>query len=163
MSRAPRGSKRKDAFVASEPARKAAAAVLSVMAGMKTPVEASGAIGVSVNRYYQLETRALSAMVRALEPLPRGRRRRPEAEIERLSREKAKVEREASRYQALYRAGQRALGLAPPTAGKTDSKGAATSAKRARRPRLRAKSLIAQLCAAPVGAATAAPGEGETP
>jgi hypothetical protein len=128
------------------------------MAGMKTPIEASASIGVSVNRYYQLETRALSAMVKALEPLPRGRRRRPEAEVERLSREKARAERDASRYQALYRASQRALGLAPQAATKSDSK---TTGRKARRPRMRAKTVIAELCRAPAPAP--ASGEGEAP
>jgi hypothetical protein len=158
VSRAPRGSKRKDTFAASEPARKAAAAVLSVMAGLKTPIEASAQIGVSVNRYYQLETRALSAMVRSLEPLPRGRRRRPEAEVERLTREKAKAEREASRYQSLYRASQRALGLAPPATKPADSRGTAAPGKKARRPRMRAKTLIAQISAAPAAATVDAGG-----
>jgi hypothetical protein len=129
------------------------------MAGMKTPVEASSSIGVSVNRYYQLETRALSAMVRALEPLPRGRRRRPEAEVERLSREKARAEREASRYQALYRASQRALGLASPVASKSDSKVA--TGRKARRPRMRAKTVIAELSRAP--SPVPASSEGEAP
>jgi hypothetical protein len=158
MGRAARNAKRKDAFAASEPARKAAVAVLSVMAGMKTPLEASSAIGVSVNRYYQIETRALSAMVKALEPLPRGRRRRPEAEIERLLREKARVEREASRYQALWRAGQRALGLASPPTKSADSKPSAASGKRPRRPRMRAKAVIAALTASPPTTSEATPG-----
>ena len=101
MSR-PRTKPYVDPFAASEPARRAAAAVLEVMAGMKSPQDVSQALGINVNRYYVLETRALSAMVKALEPLPRGRRRRPEAELARLAREKAKAEREAGRYQALY-------------------------------------------------------------
>jgi hypothetical protein len=87
--------------------------VLHVIAGLKSPTEASQSIGVSINRYYQLEARALSAMVKSLEPLPRGRRTRPEAEIERLKREVSRLSREATRYQALLRASQRALGLAP--------------------------------------------------
>jgi hypothetical protein len=145
VSPAARNSKRPAAFAGSEPARRAAAAVLGVLGGLKTPLEASQGIGVSVNRYYQLETRALAAMVRALEPLPRGRRRTPELEIERLRREKTRLEREASRYQSLLRASQKALGLAP-TAGKgADSKGTPGPGKRARRPRVRAKALITSL------------------
>jgi hypothetical protein len=97
-------------------------------------------------------------MVKALEPLPRGRRRRPEAEVERLLREKARAEREASRYQALYRASQRALGLAPPVAMKSDSK---TTGRKARRPRMRAKTVIAELSRAPAPAP--ASGEGGAP
>ena len=145
MSRAARNSKRPDAFAGSEPARKAAAAVLGVLGGLKTPLEASEGIGVSVNRYYQLETRALVAMVRALEPLPRGRRRTPELEIERLRREKTRLEREASRYQSLLRASQKALGLSPGASKGADSKASPAPGKRARRPRIRAKALIASL------------------
>jgi len=145
MSRAARNSKRPDAFAGSEPARKAAAAVLGVLGGLKTPLEASQGIGVTVNRYYQLETRALSAMVRALEPLPRGRRRTPELEIERLRREKTRLEREMSRYQSLLRASHKALGLAPTPGKGADSKTSATPGKRARRPRVRAKALITSL------------------
>ena len=140
-------ARRRPSFEASEPARKAAAAVLQVLAGIKTPTEACQSIGVSVNRYYQLETRALSAMVKGLEPLPRGRRRAPEAEIERLRREKTRWEREASRYQALLRASQRALGLAPAASKSADLKGVSASGKRARRPRVRAKAVIAALSA----------------
>ena len=165
MSRAARYSKRRDAFAASEPARKAAAAVLQVMAGLKTPAEASGAIGVSINRYYQLETRALSAMVRALEPLPRGRRRAPEAEIERLTKEINRAERETSRYQALLRASQKAMGLAPTPSKERDSKPAAADGKKARRPRMRAKTVIRQLSAAtpaPAGPTPAAAAAGGT-
>jgi len=142
-----------EAMLASEPARKAAAAVLQVVAGLRTPAEASAAIGVNVNRYYVLEGRALAAMVRALEPLPRGRRRRPEAEAESLRRAMAKAEREASRYQALWRASQKALGLAPPP-----EKARGSGAKRPRRPRVRAKALIAALVSPPSPAAAAAGG-----
>ncbi len=99
-------------------------------------------------------------MVRALEPLPRGRRRRPEAEIERLVREKARLEREASRYQALLRASQRALGLASPTARSADSRPTGGPGKKPRRPRMRAKAVIAELEAI---SAPALPTPGGTP
>jgi hypothetical protein len=139
-----RGRKPRPAWEASEGARKAAAAVLHVIAGLKSPTEASQSIGVSINRYYQLEARALSAMVKSLEPLPRGRRTSPAAQVERLARENARLVREASRYQALLRASQRALGLAPAPKSGGDSKGA-TGGKKARRPRTRAKALIEKL------------------
>jgi hypothetical protein len=155
-----RGARRRLSFEASEPARKAAAAVLSVLAGIKTSSEACEALGVSANRYLQLEARALLAMVKGLEPLPRGRRRAPEAEMERLRREKTRWEREASRYQALWRASQRALGLAPAASKSADLKGVSASGKRARRPRVRAKAVIAALSAsmAPQETAMAATG-----
>jgi hypothetical protein len=139
-----RGRKPRPAWEASEGARKAAAAVLHVIAGLKSPTEASQSIGVSINRYYQLEAKALSAMVMALEPLPRGRRTSPAALVERLEKENARLVREASRYQALLRASQKALGLAPAPKTEGDSKGTA-GGKKARRPRTRAKALIEKL------------------
>jgi hypothetical protein len=108
------------------------------------PSEKSQSIGVSINRYYQLEAKALSAMVMALEPLPRGRRTSPAALVERLEKENARLVREASRYQALLRASQKALGLAPAPKTEGDSKGTA-GGKKARRPRTRAKALIEKL------------------
>jgi hypothetical protein len=143
MSR-PRTKPYVDPFAASEPARRAAAAVLEVMAGMKSPQDVSQALGINVNRYYVLETRALAAMVKALEPLPRGRRRRPEAELAQLAREKAKSEREAGRYQALWRASQKALGLGAVSVPRGQSKAPGAS-KKARRPRVRAKAVLEAL------------------
>jgi hypothetical protein len=141
-----RPRRRKDPLLASEAARKAAAAVLHVVAGLKTPTQASQAMGVSINRYYQLEDRALQGMMRALEPLPRGRRTSPGAEAERLTREKARLEREVTRYRALLRASQKALGLAPAPSKEGDSRRGGT---KARRPRVRAQALIARLEALP--------------
>lgn len=129
---------------ASERARKAAAGVLQVMAGLKAPGEVSAALGVSLNRYYQLERRGLEGLARAMEPAPRGRRVRPEVEVERLRREKAKAEREASRYQALLRASQKALGFSAVSVPRRDSRG-----RRARRPRVRAEALVRELGGGP--------------
>ena len=150
--------KRAQGFEASEPARKAAAAVLQVMAGLKTAAEASGALGVTVNRYYQLEHRALCSMLKGLEPLPRGRRRNAEAEKERLERERARWEREASRYRSLFRASQKALGLAPPSAKAADSKAGGATGRKARKARVRAKILIGAL--SETAPAAAVPSEG---
>jgi len=131
----------------SERARKTAASILQVMAGLRTPTEASQALGVSMNRYYQLETRGLLGMLKAVEPLPRGRRMRPDQELERLQHEKERAEREAARNLALLRGTQKALGLAPVKAVARDSK--ESTGRRARRPRMRAKALIAELAAEP--------------
>ena len=96
---------------AGEASRKAAAGILQVLAGLRTPAEVGEALGVSVNRYYQLEQRALEGMLHALEPRTRGPRRSPAAEAETLRRRLQVQEREVSRYQALLRASQKALGL----------------------------------------------------
>lgn len=142
----------------SETSKKAAAGILSVLSGLRTPQEVCTALGCSVNRYYQLEQRALEGMLQALEPRARGPRRRPEAEAERLQREVTRWQREASRYQALLRTSQRALGItAPLTARAASGKGPGKG--KARRPRVRAKAVIAALerAEAPVGSVS---GEG---
>ena len=64
------GARRKGPRVssASDGARKAAVAVLQVMAGITTPTHASEALSMSVNRYYQLETRALRQANDVMDP-----------------------------------------------------------------------------------------------
>lgn len=155
MTRAKRGWKMPRHPV-SEASKKAAAGILSVLAGWRTPAEVGTALGLSVNRYYQLEQRALEGMLTALEPRPRGPSPRPEAERERLTREVTRWQREAARSQALLRTTQRALGLKDLSPVKEKpGKG------RARRPRVRAKAVIASLSAATMGAPAAVPaGEG---
>ena len=85
------------------PARKHAALVLEVLSGLRSPSEAASAMGVAVNRYYQLETRALQGVVDALEPRPRGRQRKPEDEIGVLKKESGRLKNELSRTTALLR------------------------------------------------------------
>ncbi len=108
-----------------------AAAILEVLAGMRTPTDAARALTVSVPRYYALEARGLEGLVLACEPRGRkGRRRNPEREVERLRKEVERLEKECARRQALLRAASRAVGLGPASA-KPDG-------KRRRRPVVRA-------------------------
>jgi hypothetical protein len=120
---------------ASERARQLGIGILQVFSGLRTPGEASEALGISVNRYYQLEAKGVVGMLAALEPAPRGRRRNPDQELERLRREKEKAEREATRNLALLRAAQKAVGLVPVKKEEGEK-------KRQRRPRVRARALI---------------------
>src|SRR5436190_1278627 len=48
-------------------ASQVAACVLEVLAGVRTPAEAAGELGVSLPRYYQLEQRALQGLVQGCE------------------------------------------------------------------------------------------------
>ena len=133
---------------ASDDARRAAVAVLSVMAGELSTSEAAKRLSLSVNRYYQLEARALQAMVSALEPLPRGRRRGRDFELEKLRKARSRAEREATRFQALLRVAQRALALsAPPPRppARVEGPKGKAAGKRARRPRVRARTVIAAM------------------
>lgn len=95
-------------------ARQLAAAILEVLAGVRTPADAAAAVGVSLPRYYALEVRALEGLLRACERRPRGPRRSPERELGKLRREMGRLEREAARAQALLRVAQRAVGLRAP-------------------------------------------------
>jgi hypothetical protein len=95
-------------------ARRVAAAVLEVLAGARTPGEAALALGVSVPRYYQVETRALRGLLEACEPRPRGRGPSSVKELTDLRQENQRLQRDMMRQQALVRAAQRSVGLPPP-------------------------------------------------
>jgi hypothetical protein len=99
----------------SRQAKQIAAAILEVLAGARTPQQAAEALAVSLPRYYQLESRALRAVVVACEARPKkGRVRSPASELALVRRQNAQLQREVTRQQALVRAAQRSVGLAPP-------------------------------------------------
>ena len=128
---------------ASEQARRQAAAILEVLAGVRRPSEAAQVLGTSLPRYYQLEQRALVGLVSACEPAPRGPRHDHARQLAKLEREKQRLQRECDRQQALVRVTQRSLGLTPPAAkppGKVPAAadGAAGKRRRNRRPAVRA-------------------------
>lgn len=124
-------------------ARRAAAVILEVLAGVRTPASAATALGIRVPRYYLLEERAIQGLIAACEPRPRGRTVSTDRRLARLERALAVSQRELARHQALARTTQRAFGLAPPSgpsATKTGSaKGTSPESKRKRRkPSIRA-------------------------
>jgi hypothetical protein len=105
-------------------AKRLAAAILEVLAGVRTPTEAATILAISLPRYYQWESRAWDALVGACVPKPKGRVRSPVSEIASLRRQNERLQREVTRLQTLMRAVQRTVGLPPPapppakTAGK---------------------------------------------
>jgi hypothetical protein len=125
----------------SRESRRIAAMILDVLAGCRTTGEAATALEISMMRYYVLETRALQGLVAACEPRPKGRVRSPAAELQSLRRERDRLLREVSRQQALVRAAQKTVGLAPPARLPLKSAGK----KRRRRPVARALTVAAQL------------------
>ncbi len=158
----------------SNQANRIAIAVLEVLAGARTPSDAAQALGVSVARYYQLETRAVSGLVTACEPPPRGKQPSLKTAVAALERQLEAAHRETARQQALVRAAHRSLGLkaAPAKSNPGKKKGAV---RRAKRPSVRAMKVVKALqendrvaAAAevqPTAADTVAPGEhagGET-
>ncbi|MFQ5844442.1 MAG: hypothetical protein ACE5JG_05570 [Planctomycetota bacterium] len=94
-------------------AKRTAAVLLEVLSGVRHPRDGSAAMGVSLSRYYTLETRALEGMIAGLERRGRGRPHRPEDDMERLRRQRDRLERDLGRAQALVRSAQRSFGLPP--------------------------------------------------
>jgi hypothetical protein len=123
----------------SEKAKLFTAVILEVFAGLKGAQEASEAMGVSPNRYYELEARGLAGMIAALEPLPRGRQRTKDDEIAELTKEKERLTKEVTRLSSLVRAARRSIGI-------PERKPAAKSGgKRRRKPSHRGKKVVALL------------------
>lgn len=113
---------------ASRRARQVAVAVLDALSGEVGVTEAAESLGISLSRYYQLETKALQGMLVALEPRGRGPQMTPEKEIKTLRAEKQALEKELRRQQTLLRAAHRTVGL-------SGRRKAAGSSKRRGRPK----------------------------
>jgi hypothetical protein len=132
--------------------RRQAAAILEVLAGVRTPTEAAKALAMSLPAYYKLESRALRGLVLGCQPTCRGRSPSPEAETRKLRRDCQRLQQELQRYQALARNAQRAAGLgAVATAPKTDARG-----RRKRKPSVRALKVIESLRSVPAPTAASA-------
>jgi hypothetical protein len=118
-------------------ANRLAAAILEVLAGVRSPTDAARALEVSLPRYYQLETRAVAGLVGACEPRSIGKQPSVEHRVAVLERELEQSRRESARQQALVRVAHRSLGLKavvePAPKEASDRKG-----RRKRRPVVRA-------------------------
>lgn len=125
-------------------ARRAATAILEVLAGLRRPLEASESLGISLPRYYVLETRALQGILHALEPVPRGPKERPGTVIARLEREKKRLQTELARAQTLVRMAQRSIGITPVDWSRKPAK-PRPGKKRSRKPEARAGRFVAAL------------------
>jgi len=121
-----------------------AALVLESWSGARGPVEAARAMGVALVRYYQLEARALQAVIAALEPRGRGRQVTAEGQRRREEERAKRLERELRRYQALYRSASRSLGLAPSGTEPADKKSAGKRRRRMARGERVARLLVRQ-------------------
>ena len=149
--RAPRGSK--DGLNLQQvcfETRRQAAAILEVLAGLRTPTQAAKELGIAMPVYYKLEQRALASVVEACQPRPRGPGRTPgqtsERDLAAARRECETLRRELNRQQALTRAAQRAMGLsAVPPPPPPSQKAPGTPGKRHRKPVARAIRTIAAL------------------
>jgi hypothetical protein len=123
--------------------RRQAAAILEVLAGVRTPTEVAQQLAISLTRYYIIEGRALQGLVAACAPRPQGRVRSAASELAVLQRECAQLRRQVARQQALLRVTQRTVGLtaapSPPKADRSSPK------KRRRKPKARALQAAAVL------------------
>jgi hypothetical protein len=123
---------------ASRDAKRLAAVVLEVLAGARTPPNAAAALGISLPTYYIAEKRALNGLVTACEPTDTTDRSL-EVELHNLKKEKACLERECARHQALARASQRSIGLLPAAEPKPEK------GKKRKPPRVRALAAVRKL------------------
>jgi hypothetical protein len=127
---------------ASREAKRLGSAILEVLGGLRSPTEASELLGISPQRYYKLEARAVQGLLQALEtPADRRRRARPDKELASVEAERDRLRRELQRAQALVRIAQRHVGLPAPKATTPKGKGG----KRKRKPRVRARRLADEL------------------
>jgi hypothetical protein len=119
--------------------RRQAACVLEVLAGLRTPEQAALALGLTLQTYYNVETRALRGLIHGCTPTPPGRTMVLLKQVRGLETRCAELQKQLGRYQALLRNAQRSAGLitAPAQpAGKTPK------GKRKRRPTVRALRCI---------------------
>ena len=139
------GAPRVRADGVSTDARRLAAAILEVLAGVRTPTEAAQQLAISLTRYYIDEGRALQGLVAACEPRPRGRVRTPETELVTVRRECEQLRRQCARQQALVRVTQRSVGLVPAAAPAAKPDRAGAKKRRQRKPTVRALKAVAVL------------------
>jgi hypothetical protein len=129
----------------SESAKRAAQAVLEVLSGLKGPTEGAEALGVSLPRYYVLETRGLEGLVKGLEPREKGKREaRPEDRLAEATRERDRLKCELERMKSLVRAAQRSVGLPQSTESKLNKPGKGKRGRK-RRTAERVKHVLARL------------------
>ena len=95
----------------SDEAKRKAAVILEAFAGLRTTPQAADELGIALTRYYVLETRMVQAIIDALEPQARGRKRTEAKQRADLEADNKRLGREVSRLQALYRATQRVVGV----------------------------------------------------
>ena len=139
----------------SREAKRTAAMILEVLAGVRKPSDAASVLATSVPRYYMLEQQALRGLVVACEPRPRGPVRSPEREVERLRRQVRQLEGEVLRHQALVRASQRMVGLTSSQSLKPNAKKKSSDKKgRKRKPMVRALKHSLRLQSKETGAET---------
>lgn len=124
-------------------ANRQAIAILEVLAGERSPSEAAVSVGLSLVRYFQIETRALEGMVAALEPRPKGKPPSLDGRVKELEKQLDRAHRESARQQALVRIARRNFGL--PVTSNKDKPGKDKTGRKKRRPVVRALKVVRSL------------------
>lgn len=158
-NRGPQGPRMNEA---SREARKMAAAILEVMGGARLPSDAAKALGISLPRYYLLESRALNGLLFACEPRRIGRVRSTESELTAARKEVQQLKQECARYSALVRAAQRTIGLSQPQPFKPGENGKGKRGRK-RNPTVRALKAAALLINSAASGETEAVSGGDRP
>jgi len=140
-------------------ARRRAACVLEVLAGVRSPEEAATTLEVQLGTYFQIEERALRGLLSACGPQARGRAPDVGKALEESRRRVNELELEVQRQQALLRSAQRTAGLLAeakpsPSSARVKSVTTRSDARGGRRPKARALRAVAALGGASVTAAT---------
>jgi hypothetical protein len=130
---------------ASAEARRLAAVILEVLAGLRSPGEAAAVCALSLPRYYAAELRALHGLLAACEPRRPGRQASEAGELARLRQQCQLLQRQCDRQQALLRLAQRSIGLAPAPPPVRGKPAVCKAGKKRRRSRVRALRVIAAL------------------
>jgi hypothetical protein len=127
----------------SREARRAAACILEVLGGSRTPTQAAKELGVSIPRYYLLEARAFEGLLSACEPRGQGRVKSEASQLAQAQKEAQQLRQQCARYSALARVAQRTIGLsAPPPKVQTKAKG---KGRGSRKPVVRALKAVERL------------------
>ena len=147
--------------IASSQARRIAAVLLEVLAGLRATGSAATELGITPMRFYQIEERAIGGLIAACEPRPSGQppERRDALELARLREQVRRQAQELNQTRSVLRTTQRQLGVATapgPIAVKpgTRTDGKPTKAK-VRRPTVRALTMVRRLLAADATASAA--------
>ncbi len=134
-------------------AKRKASVILEVLGGLRSPTSASAVLGISVQRYYMIEVRALQGLIAALDVKPkRGGQPSPETTLRRVAKERDRLERELLRAQALLRVAQRAVGLAPPAEPPKAAGKSGPGKRKTRTPTVRARRAADELRSAAAAA-----------
>jgi len=147
---------------ASPQARRTAAVLLEVLAGLRATGSAAQELGVTPMRYYQIEERAIGGLIVACEPRPSGLppERRDAKELAKLREQMRRQTQELNQARSVLRTTQRQLGVATaagPIVVKAGSagKGGAPTKHKVRRPTVRALTMVRRLLKADAVASTA--------